>query len=127
MKPLRILFADDSEDACTLVTLRATKHGYSVETIPSGDALLARVKAGPSDFDVVVTDNDMPGGVDGLMAISVLRADRRFRGMSLILHTNNPNPKLKSQVEDDLDATFALKGLSFEELFRALDVIAQES
>lgn len=125
MKALRILLADDSEDVCTLVTLRAAKLGHSVETVRDGHALLTRVKVGPSDFDVVVTDNDMPGGIDGLLAISVLRSDRRFRSMSLILHTNNPDPKLKLQIEDDLDAMFALKGFSFEELFRALDVIAE--
>jgi two-component system, chemotaxis family, CheB/CheR fusion protein len=126
MKKLRILLADDSEDVQEIVTLTAQDLGHDIVTVASGNELIAHLKAAPDAFDVVVTDYDMPGGPDGLTALAVLRADRRFKDLPAILHTSRDNEELTLQVAR-LEVAHVVKDtMGYRKLFEALALLARE-
>jgi CheY-like chemotaxis protein len=67
-----ILVADD-EPAVALAIKSALKFcGYSVQTVPNGQAALDAVEAEPGRYDVVLSDHNMPG-LSGLALVKELR------------------------------------------------------
>ncbi len=68
----RILFVDD-ETAITTMGGKVLSHlGYSVETSTSSVQALERFRAGPDDFDLVITDMTMPEMTGDKMAIEMM-------------------------------------------------------
>jgi PAS domain S-box-containing protein len=57
-----VLYLDDEEPLVLLVTRALERLGYRVSGFTEPQAALAALKADPTDFDVVVTDLNMPGG-----------------------------------------------------------------
>lgn len=123
MKRLRILVADDSEDVRLLIVDSLTGCGHSTTVVQNGTELLRLLANGP-DFDVIVTDNTMPGGPSGLEAMRQLRLDRRFKKVPIILHSGDPGEELRAAVEA-LGGLFAPKR-DDKSLFLLIDEIAQE-
>jgi len=67
-----ILVADD-EPAVALAIKSALKFcGYSVQTVPNGQAALDAVEAEPGRYDVVLSYHNMPG-LSGLALVKELR------------------------------------------------------
>jgi two-component system cell cycle sensor histidine kinase/response regulator CckA len=64
---------DVEEALVTLVTRLLTRQGYAVSGFTGADEALAALQASPQDFDLVITDLNMPGlsGLD--LAREVLR------------------------------------------------------
>lgn len=73
----RILYIDDDEALLELLGGFLERRGYRVEAFPDSAAALARLRAAPDQFDVVVTDYLMPGrtGVAVAREVRVIRAD----------------------------------------------------
>lgn len=125
MKNLRILLADDDPDVRELVTLAAEQRGHSIETVGNGAELLERLKNGPGEFHVVVTDNDMPGGPPGKeILFRLLRHDLRFRDTPIILHSASTEGGLR-EFSEELGGIFCRKRGAYECLFAALDELAK--
>jgi CheY-like chemotaxis protein len=57
----RILYVDDDEALVLLAERTLTRLGYAVRGECDSRAALERFRAGPSEFDAVVTDLSMPG------------------------------------------------------------------
>jgi len=72
----RVLYAEDDECVRISTSSLLTHLGCDVTSEPHGGAALDRYRAG--NFDVVITDHDMPG-TDGLVLVQSLRA-RGFDG-----------------------------------------------
>jgi PAS domain S-box-containing protein len=71
----RVLYVDD-EEAIVLLTKRLLeRHGYRVTGYSNPRAALAAVQADPEQFDLVVTDYNMPG-LSGLELAEALKALR---------------------------------------------------
>ncbi|HEX5091588.1 MAG TPA: ATP-binding protein, partial [Burkholderiales bacterium] len=70
----RILYVDDEEALVTLVTRLLTRQGYAVSGFTGADEALAAVHAAPGDYDLVITDLNMPGTSGLELAREVLRA-----------------------------------------------------
>lgn len=82
---MRAYLADDEEAIRRFLRRWLEKKGWSVETYPSGDALVAACrKKAP---DIVISDVDMPGALGGLQACRLLRREAKVR---VILMTGNP-------------------------------------
>lgn len=70
--PKKIIIAEDNEDAretytdCIKLFLKV-----DIDGVPNGEELVERVKVG--GYDLVITDNDMGGGINGLEAIERIR------------------------------------------------------
>ena len=67
----KLLLIDDDVNLCTVLSHQLRKNGYDVTTANSGEDGLARF--GDADFDIVITDIQMPD----LTGIQVLKAIRR--------------------------------------------------
>ena len=78
-----ILIVDDEADVRATLLEALEGQGYSVETVASGEAALARMAQ--RSFPVVVTDLHMPGGQTGLDLIGAIR--HRFPDTLCVLIT----------------------------------------
>jgi CheY-like chemotaxis protein len=77
----RLLYAED-DDVVRSALSQVLRHlGWQVTSAPHGDAALSRIAA--AEFDVVVTDHNMPG-TDGLALVKNLRA-RGFAGRIYVI------------------------------------------
>lgn len=124
MKALKIVLADDDPAVRELTTEELTRRGHDVTVVQSGTELL-RLLAFDSRYDVVVTDNKMPGGPDGLEVMRALRLDQRFRQTPIILHTGDSDDKLRVAVTS-LGGLFAPKRDAFSPLFELVKELVQE-
>jgi adenylate cyclase len=68
---MKILVADDEPHIQDLCQRILAGEGHEVHTVPSGAAVLERLKEG---WDLVLTDVTMPGGVDGIQVVREVRA-----------------------------------------------------
>lgn len=89
MPPLslpRVVACDDhAHITCTLdMTLR--KAGFDVETYPSGELALTAIRRQVPDL--IITDCQMPGGMDGLQLCRLIRGDDRFQSVPIIMLTS---------------------------------------
>lgn len=72
----RIIIAEDDLEMRKMLGLLAKLRGHAVETVASGDALVARILSETEPApDIVVTDVRMPGRT-GLEALAVIRPHR---------------------------------------------------
>ena len=71
----RILYLDDDESLVFLVERLLKRRGYRVAAYTQQEEALQALRADPADFDLVVTDYNMPG-MSGLDVARELRAIR---------------------------------------------------
>ena len=70
----RILLVEDNEHVRATAVDQLTSLGYGVTDAESGDAALALLESGNSEFDLIFTDMVMPGHIDGYeLAETVLK------------------------------------------------------
>ena len=70
----RILLVEDNEHVRATAVDQLTSLGYGVTEAESGDAALALLESGNSEFDLIFTDMVMPGHIDGYeLAETVLK------------------------------------------------------
>ena len=72
-RTLRILYAEDVRQLRELLTVVLTKEGHTVECVPDGLEALEKITAGPTDYDLLITDHHMPN-MTGLDLVTHLRA-----------------------------------------------------
>ncbi|HUY14646.1 MAG TPA: response regulator [Terriglobia bacterium] len=83
-KPKSVLVAEDSITARTLLKNILESAGYSVKTAVDGAEALAAL--GREDFDLVVSDVDMPR-MSGLDLAAKIRADKKLSKLPVVLVT----------------------------------------
>ena len=79
----RILFADDDQQLRDFLTALLTEAGFEVDAANNGVDALNLIKGSERDYDVLVTDNDMPG-LDGLGLVRMVR-EERFPGKIIVM------------------------------------------
>jgi CheY-like chemotaxis protein len=79
----RILFADDDQQLRDLLTDLLKEAGFEVDAANNGVDALNLIKDSERDYDVLVTDNDMPG-LDGLGLVRMVR-EERFPGKIIVM------------------------------------------
>lgn len=72
-----ILYIDDDEALAYLTTRLLERNGHRVSSFVNQIEALATLRANPMDFDIVVTDYNMPGmsGLDVAREVNLIRAD----------------------------------------------------
>ena len=85
---MKMLLVDDEDDARSLLALVLRRQGYSVDTC--ADAALALTQLEATRYDVMMTDQTMPGmsGTD-----LVLAARRLQSGLRCIVASGQPPPE----------------------------------
>jgi PAS domain S-box-containing protein len=108
----RILFVDD-EPIFVIVTQRQLEFmGYDVEIFTSPIGALERFKAGPDDFDLVISDVAMPK----MTGENLVKQMRQIRpGLPVILCTGYSD-KVDKQTASILHCEYALKPIEIESL-----------
>ncbi len=71
--PLRILLVDDSSAVLKITSRFLKANGHTVETADNGRQCLERLQLGWRDFDVLITDLQMPV-MDGFVSVREYRA-----------------------------------------------------
>jgi CheY-like chemotaxis protein len=72
-----VLYVDDEEAIIFLMTRLLGRQGYRVSGYTDPHAAVAAARADPAQFDLAVTDYNMPGmsGLEVAMALREIRAD----------------------------------------------------
>ena len=94
---------------------------YELASAQDGEAALARLTTEPDSFDVIITDNNMPG-VSGIQFVRQLR-ERHFTGKIMVLSAHL-SPEVRAayeamEVDAMIDKPFSIKALR-----QALDRVA---
>lgn len=87
----RVLLVDDSPFFRNLLTPLLTVSGYDVTAVESADEALALCESG-EDFDVIVSDIEMPG-MSGLDFAQAVRAGTRWAGTPLVALSSHASPR----------------------------------
>lgn len=117
-KPLRVLYADDNPADQKLLLPLLTRHGYSVVCVEDGDLALQSVAANPRDFDLVITDNNMPH-MDGIHLVAELRKIK-FEG-KIVVVSGHLNRNERTKYEALGVHSFAAKPCRDTELLEAIE------
>lgn len=120
--PIRILFAEDERFLRELLTKQLQASGYTVEAAQSGDEALAILLAG-AGIDILVTDINMPGTLDGWALAERLRHLQPRLG---VIYATNES---QDPVRQLTDSQFVAKPYRLETIVAAINRIAasQES
>ena len=87
-----ILAVDDSASMRQMVTFTLKSAGYNVvEAVDGQDAL---EKAGTRDFDLVLTDQNMPR-LDGIGLTKKLRSNPKFKTTPILILTTESSDEMK--------------------------------
>ncbi len=75
-KDKHVLYVDDDESIVFLMTRLLERHGYRVSGYTDAQAAISAVRARPSQFDLVVTDYNMPGmsGLEVAQSLKEIKA-----------------------------------------------------
>ena len=114
MKSLvKILAVDDEPSIAQSMRFIFERPSYDLTSAADGETALARVAADPSPFDVVITDNNMPG-VSGIELVRQLR-EQKFSGKIMVLSAHLSTEVRAAyeglQVDAMMDKPFSVKAL----------------
>jgi two-component system chemotaxis response regulator CheY len=118
--PLNILYADDMPELRLLMRDRLALDGHRVEPAADGEEALVRLAGAPGDFNLVITDHQMPR-IDGLDLVGHIRR-LPFTGKIIIL-SSQLSPALSQSYRRfgvDLILTKPIFPPSFCEVLRLL-------
>jgi two-component system, chemotaxis family, sensor kinase CheA len=90
-KGKRVLLVDDSPFFRNLLTPLLSVAGYEVTTVESADRALNLCEAG-QDFDVIISDIEMPG-MDGFQFASTVKSTTRWQNTPLVALSSHATPK----------------------------------
>ncbi|HMB30522.1 MAG TPA: response regulator [Desulfohalobiaceae bacterium] len=113
----RVLIVDDEEDFLDMFVNRLLRRGYdAVGKLNAEDALEDMKK---HEYDVIVLDVKMPGGMDGLEAYKKMKALQP--SVQIIFLTGHGSVELCQQGLNLGAFDYLLKPAEFEELLRKID------
>lgn len=89
-----VLYLDDDQALAFLVQRVLTRRGYRVSTHTDAQQALAALRAAPQDYDLLVTDYNMPG----FSGVEVLQEARRIRAdLPMALASGYVTPDIEAQ------------------------------
>ncbi|MDK9706554.1 MAG: transporter substrate-binding domain-containing protein [Desulforhopalus sp.] len=103
-----ILFVDDEEALAKMGKIMFERLGYRVTMRTSSIEALATFAGDPDSFDLVITDQTMPGMIGSTLARKILQIKP---GMPIILCTGYSN-----QISEEKAGSFGIKGFAMKPL-----------
>jgi CheY-like chemotaxis protein len=117
-----VLVVEDEAVIRMAVTDALQCAGFDVLETGSGDEALATLEGRP-EVDVLFTDINMPGIIDGLALVKL--ASARWPRIALFATTGKPSPELSSQLP--AGTRFFAKPYDWDELVAAIKATPDES
>lgn len=116
MGTFRVLVVDDEADFLETIVNRLLKRKIDATGVPGGEAALALMKE--KNFDVVLLDIKMPGGMDG---IEVLKESKKIQPLTeLILLTGHASVETSIEGMNSGAFDYLIKPVKFAELLEKL-------
>ncbi|MDP2861425.1 MAG: response regulator [Desulfobacterales bacterium] len=116
METFRVLAVDDETDFLETIVNRLLKRKIEATGVPGGEAALALMKE--KNFDVVLLDIKMPGGMDG---IEILREIKKIQPLTeVILLTGHASVETSIEGLKSGAFDYLLKPVKFVELLEKL-------
>lgn len=113
----KILVVDDEPDWCELITLELGSRGYKIVTARHATEGLLYLRRGA--FDLLITDVQMPGDMDGIDLVEIYR--KEDPALKVIFITGHAlEEKLASALRDPKNLCLK-KPFDIEELARSVD------
>ena len=94
---MKILLVDDSKVIRLLVGTYLKENGHSVTEAEDGQAALAILKKTPKEFELVITDLNMPFKT-GLELLDDMGEDETLKKVPAVLYSTDSNSWLVSQI-----------------------------
>ena len=110
MSEKKILIVDDDESVRGMIVRVLQKTVYRLFPVQSGEAALAFLERG-NEFDLIITDVNMPGGISGIEFLQIVRANEDYRHVASIMMADESMPNILD-ICVRLNADFLLKPLS---------------
>ena len=120
--PLRVVACDDHAHITSTLAMTLQKAGFVVEAFPSGELALEAIRReAPA---LIITDCQMPGGMDGLHLCRLIRQDARFDLIPIIMLTSKGYELSERMLQRDLKiAALVGKPFSPRELAKLAQVL----
>ena len=116
MGTFRVLVVDDEADFLETIVNRLLKRKIDATGVPGGEAALALMKE--KNFDVVLLDIKMPGGMDG---IEVLKESKMIQPLTeVILLTGHASVETSIEGMNSGAFDYLIKPVKFAELLEKL-------
>ena len=116
METFRVLAVDDETDFLETIVNRLLKRKIEATGVPGGEAALALMKE--KNFDVVLLDIKMPGGMDG---IEILREIKKIQPLTeVILLTGHASVETSIEGLKSGAFDYLIKPVKFVELLEKL-------
>lgn len=116
MGTFRVLVVDDEADFLETIVNRLLKRKIDATGVPGGEAALALMKE--KNFDVVLLDIKMPGGMDG---IEVLKESKKIQPLTeVILLTGHASVETSIEGMNSGAFDYLIKPVKFAELLEKL-------
>lgn len=118
-RPLRVLYADDNDILGDVMLCLLAREGLWAEHVENGLTAWTKLSEtnAATEFDVLVTDHEMPG-LDGLRLVERIRASGRH--LRVIVHTSGlPQATIEHYRRLGVE-TVVFKGCRPDELLRAV-------
>jgi len=119
MKQLKILAVDDDPFTLKMLEKKLTKEGYDIETASDGvetGKLISR-----KFYDIIITDLVMPGGVDGMDVLEIVKT--KNKETEVILLTAHASVENAVEAMRKGAADYLKKPINFYELTLRLEKI----
>lgn len=108
--PLRVVACDDHAHITCTLEMALRKAGFVVETFPSGELALEAIRR--ETPALIITDCQMPGGMDGLQLCRTVRGEFQLWDVPIIMLTSKGYELSESMLRRDLQIS-ALIGKPF--------------
>lgn len=112
---LKILYAEDNLAHQSRIMPLFGRRGYKVTSVWTGHELLWKLERRPDFFDIIVTDNDMPG-IKGLQVLSMIRRDHELQ-LPVIVYTGEMG------IQDEVEA---LDGIYLDKMHCSGEQLCEE-
>jgi CheY-like chemotaxis protein len=87
VKPKSVLVVDDLSIFCEPICATLSMNGYAAVSASDGNAAIHKLEQSQGVFDLILLDYSMPG-LDGLEFLKLLRANRAWKYIPVIMLTN---------------------------------------
>lgn len=120
----RVMYVDDDEALVFLVERALTRKGFAVSTFTDPRLAVAALRARPLDFDLLVTDYNMPGycGIDLLREARLIRPE-----LPVALASGYVTPEIEQSALNEGARALIHKPNDVDEMYETLQRLLQAS